>query len=543
MKTSNKILLGTLCFYFLISAAIVRYGLPLWLIDDEPPYILAALKMIQLKTLWPAAHLADFRPFLYYPPYLAYLYLPMFLMVIGLKYAVFKGGIGLFTYYIASHTEFFFVLARTFIVLWGALSILAIYTISKRLFKNPLAASLSSFFLGTSLIYLALSGTSRQWAPVANIYILMLFFLTYPNWSYRKRCFWSVLSIGLGVGISVITITGALFIFLWVYFCEKYSIAQILKDPFSYFCMFILILSGLLPVVIYPSALGFKGVITLFTHKSLMGLLISPIAFLQFVTLSEPILFGLFLLGIWWIFKEREPYAWPFFIFMVLYGITFFIFFSYEHRFSVSLIPFICILAGQGFVLLYEYTRNNFIFRKFILIILMVPVITALQLGYLSYKNDSRIIVKHWVETNLPAGSKVAVLAPQMRLTSDKEALEEQKNIDFNSWRKIDEAEHEIGSDTYKTFHALNLYTVDNPIFLAELPYYLKKNGYNYLVVAPYEYKMSDSLNSLIQGSRLVFSSGSSQKTYSLGQSNFLGSPWMFWKLQTFGPYIGVYKL
>ncbi|MEK9170042.1 MAG: hypothetical protein AAB674_00130, partial [Patescibacteria group bacterium] len=86
------ILVYILIFSFLVRLAGIGYGLPLWLIDDEPPFTLAALKMIQLKTLLPAFHMEEFKAFLYYPPYLSYLYLLPFSILLGVKYLFFSGG-------------------------------------------------------------------------------------------------------------------------------------------------------------------------------------------------------------------------------------------------------------------------------------------------------------------------------------------------------------------------------------------------------------------------------------------------------------------
>src|SRR3990167_7489085 len=94
------LLIYLLVFAFLVRIAGIGYGLPLWLIDDEPPFTLAALKMIQLKTLLPASHLEEFRTVLYYPPYLSYLYFLPFSILVGVKYLLFSGGQEQFIYYL-----------------------------------------------------------------------------------------------------------------------------------------------------------------------------------------------------------------------------------------------------------------------------------------------------------------------------------------------------------------------------------------------------------------------------------------------------------
>ena len=96
MKSLNKSLIFILALAFLARIVGISYGLPLWLVDDEPPFTLAALKMLQLKTLIPASQLADFKTVLYYPPYLSYLYLPFFAALVAIKLLLYDGPSALF---------------------------------------------------------------------------------------------------------------------------------------------------------------------------------------------------------------------------------------------------------------------------------------------------------------------------------------------------------------------------------------------------------------------------------------------------------------
>src|SRR3989344_2645647 len=64
IMSAKKWLLAILVFVFLARIVGVSYGLPLWLVDDETPFTLAALKMLQLKTLIPALQLAGNKIFI-----------------------------------------------------------------------------------------------------------------------------------------------------------------------------------------------------------------------------------------------------------------------------------------------------------------------------------------------------------------------------------------------------------------------------------------------------------------------------------------------
>src|SRR3989344_8430702 len=77
----------------LVRLAGITYGLPLWLVGDEPSLVFGALKMIELKTVLPVLHDDAFRGLFYYTPLLAYVYLLPFLGIIGLKGLFFLGSL------------------------------------------------------------------------------------------------------------------------------------------------------------------------------------------------------------------------------------------------------------------------------------------------------------------------------------------------------------------------------------------------------------------------------------------------------------------
>src|SRR3989344_4381755 len=124
---SHKILFMILVFAFAVRVAGVGYGLPLWLISDEPPFTLGALKMIELKTLIPKFHLGEFSSVLYYPPYISYFLLPVFSGILALKYLSFDGGRLSFINYIGADLSDYFLATRFLNILLAVFSIYLIY--------------------------------------------------------------------------------------------------------------------------------------------------------------------------------------------------------------------------------------------------------------------------------------------------------------------------------------------------------------------------------------------------------------------------------
>ena len=66
LNFQKKAVIVIIFLAFIIRIAGISYGLPLWLIDDEPPFVLGAIKMIQLRALIPAFHQSEFEKILYY---------------------------------------------------------------------------------------------------------------------------------------------------------------------------------------------------------------------------------------------------------------------------------------------------------------------------------------------------------------------------------------------------------------------------------------------------------------------------------------------
>ena len=545
--TPRFILALILIYSAVVRLAGIKYGLPLWLFDDEPPFALAALKMIQLKTLLPVLHLDEFRTILYYPPYLSYLYLLPFSVLLAVKYLFFHGGMGQFLYYLTSDLSHFFLTARFINVVLAVASVALIYSIAKNIFKNEFAGLLAAFLLGTSLFHILLSFTSRHWLPVSFLFILGLWFLTNPDLSFRKRHIFTILTAGVGMGVSTIMSLLMILIFYWYFFREKIKIKELLKEKYFYLAIFAFILLAVLPTVLYPRSQGFRADLTIYNSKSVWGLIQSPFGFLRPVALSEPILIAFAVIGLIFAFWKQQDLFWPLFLFIYTYSGIFYLFFRYEHRFTMGLFPLLVISAAYGILECYQGISNN-IFSKVLIFILLSPlVIFSLRLSHLAYHDDSRIHLRNWALENLPAGSKILVYARLTRLPSDKEAIREQAKIDTASLRKVDFAEENFSGRRDKSFHALNFYSVSNPEFYRGIKSYAASHSYQYLFMSqadffhqPENFKNFEELAN--SGKLLKFEEGA-EENYSLAISQLIGSPLNLFKIKEFGPPIGIYKL
>lgn len=536
------ILIYILAFAFLVRVAGIGYGLPLWLIDDEPPFTLAALKMIQLKTLLLPAHLEEFKTVLYYPPYLSYLYLTPFSILLGIKYLLFGGGMGQFINYLARDLSHFFLIARFLNVLMGVISVYLVYSVGKKIFKQEAVGLAAAFFLSTSLFHILMSANGRHWLPVSFFTVLVLWLLNL-DWEFPKNYFAAVLAVGIGMGFSPISVLLLALIASWYLFYERKSLAAMIKEKYFYLSLVVFGLLAILPGILYPQSFGFRGDVTIGGVKSIFGVVTSPFLFLKPVALSEPVLIFFAVLGLLFsVFYIRNLF-WTIFLFLYTYSAIFYLFFRYEERFALPLFPLLALLAAYGVGEIYKKI-NNRIFIPLLILILALPAVFSLRLSYLLYKNDSRNHLIEWTEANIPYSSKILVYARLTRLPATPEAIQEQRTIDSGSLRKVDLAEESFPKQP--SFHALNLYDVNNPGFFDNLEKYARDNHYQYLFFGGTDQRESDKLKKfqkLAEGIILLKSFGEFQEVYSPAIGQLTNSPFGLFKLKEFGPPVSIYKL
>jgi len=547
-KISYKyILIGLITFAFIIRFVGIKYGLPLWLIGDEPPFTLAALKMIELKSIIPVLHGEAFEPILYYSPYLSYIYLIPFTILLGIKYILFSGGIDLFKNFIIVDLSQFFILARIINVIFGTATVWLIYKIAKNIFKKEWVALFSSFFLASSVLHIHLSSVARDWVPAVFLFVLVMWILSKNNISFRKKYIWSGIISGLSFGISLISGFIMLFVLFWYLFYEKNNFFKVFKEKILYISLFIFLILSALAIAIYPFGFHLSGHNSIGAGQTFLGYLLNFVSFLKPVVVSEPILSIFALFGIIFSWKNFRGYFWSGIVFIFSYITIFYIMFHYEHRFTIYLFPIISIFAGYGLYILAKKIQNKTTAKIFIIVVLLVPFATSIRLEWLILRNDSRIQVREWVAENIKANSKIMVYAELTRFASTKEAHEEQKLIDPNSLRKIDEAEAYFDKNPHghTQFHTINLYSIKDNNFYKNLPEYIEKNNYQYFILDPF-YNITDEkklgFSDIIKNATFVKSFSQFQEIYSMRDGNF-GSPIELFKLKSFGPRIEVYKI
>jgi dolichyl-phosphate-mannose--protein O-mannosyl transferase len=204
MTKTTAILLSLLTLGFGLRMIGVNYGLPLWLVGDEPPFIIATLQMLKLQTLFPVLHPEIFNPILYFPPYLSYLYLIPFALVLGLQYLFHIRDIAILVSYITADPSSLFILARIISALAGTATILFVYKAGKHFFQNTYASLIGAIVVTMSASHALLSHWGRDWTLSIFLFALALALITdRTRPAPRRACIIALIS-GVGFGVSVI---------------------------------------------------------------------------------------------------------------------------------------------------------------------------------------------------------------------------------------------------------------------------------------------------------------------------------------------------
>jgi hypothetical protein len=530
-----------LIFAFGVRIAGIGYGLPLWLVGDEPPFTTAALKMLELRTILPTLHMEAFKSTLYFPPYLSYLYLLPFSVLIAIKYILFSGGFTEFKNYLISDLSGFFIIARSFSAVFGTITVYLIYRIAKNIFREERPALLSAAFLATSLLHVYLSTVARDWVLAVLMFTLVIFTLSHPDLSFRKRYLIGATLSGLAFGVSLIAGFPMIFMLLFYLFYERHSVIDVFKEKTLYAALFIFLALAGTSIAIYPYGFHFSSDNSIKVAKSFTSFLDSLVNFLRSDLISEPVLLGGAALGLGIAYFRRRDFFYVATLFIFTFATIFYWLYHYEHRYTIYLFPLLTILAGYGFSVALEKLNSKRLRVFFISLILLLPLTSTLNFDLLFFKNDSRIMARHYIENNLPTGTKVLVFAEMTRLASTATAIHEQASLDPSSLRQIDHAEASLAAPRAESFHALNLYSVKNDNFYEHIADYARQNHYEYLLIDPYFSGFGD-LRPLLSHSMLLATFGE-HGGEEIPRDGHFGYFTNLFTMKEFGPRIEIYKL
>ncbi len=555
MKPKN-ILFLILGAAFLVRILGINYGLPLWLVDDEPPFVFGALKMLELKTLIPALHSDAFKAALYYPPFLSYFYLIPFSVFLGIKYLFIGGGLETFKNIIVSDPSGLFLIARFLTAILGTVTVWLVYKISKNIFKSEAAALLSAGFLAFGFMHVNFSHWGRHWIPVAFMFSLVMYVLSREDISPKRKYLMASLIAGIGAGVNYQAAISVVFILLWFIFCDRLLSTKIFREKWIYASVGLFVGSILLAYFLYPTGLvvGEKNIIG--PVRNLSGFLEGYVFHATNLFYNDPAILLFIVIGLILSFFYNRKYFWVAGGFIFSYIAVFYILVFHVDRYILMLFPLFAITAGYG---LFELWQKISIKLRFLVVGLgMISFIFSIAMivkfDWLLLKNDTRIQAINRIESSIPNGSKMAVLGRLMRMPTVPEEIKELEKIDKGALRQVDFAELALAKK--ERFRVLNLSNVNFGEFSGKIKEYLTKNNYEYFIVE------NSLLNKKIisdigrTGTVIKIFNGFIDQSGDIvnwfgggGQNSYDTIPWfiggwkkMFW-LKNNGPQIIIFKL
>lgn len=541
-----------LLFAFLLRVVGIGYGLPLTVVADETPFTFAALKMLQLKTLVPALHPEAFQAILPYPPYLSYMLLLPFTLILSVQYLLWsaplettslmgQGSAELFQAHLVSDLSAFFLTARLVNVVFGTLSVFLVYRIAQTLFRSRIAAITASFLLATSILHIALSMTGRNWIPVSFVFLLIFYVLT-RQWTLQRRHLLTFAIAGIAMGISSLSAFFCVFIILHYVLFDARSFKNVMSDlPRMVFGALIFVGLAIIPSFLYRSGNAFLGAITLFEQKSLGEFFLSPWSALSLVAYSEPVLSGAFVLGLGMLSFSYRRLSALFALWTLFYIAVFYFLFRFDARFLLPLLPLFALAGGYAIAQMWNQRT-----KIFILIMLMLPLGVALPVSFLSMQGDTRDHARSWVLEHLTAEDKILVFSSAMHIPTQKAAVAELRAIDATTIRSINEADEVI--DRIDAPYALNnLTSITNKEFIKDLPRHAKQHQYAYVLLEPRSLvmfpEMAEAFAVITKDAEIVQEFKGLGDSTSIFNSAFLEPFPVLFSGKSFGPDILIYRL
>ena len=543
MNKTKIILIIILAASFWVRIFGINYGLPLWVVPDEPGSVFGALKMIELKSLIPANHIGEFLNVLYYPPFISYLYIIPFSFLLGLKFLFAGVSITEFKDFVMLDLSWFFIIARLFSVIIGTTTVWLVYKISKNIFEKEAPSLLSAGFLSLALLHVSFSHWTRHWVWATFLLTLIIYLLSKKDFSPKKKYLLSSLIAGIGMGINYQIGLSTFFMIFWFFFYDKLQFRKILKERWPYAAIGAFLGLFILTLYLYPATTGARD---LFADGKI-SFLDGFIFYFKNLLKTEPTFLLFAIVGYVISYYYHKKFFYTFSSFVIFYIALFDLIYLNNGRYILMLYPVFAIVAGYGAFKAYEIASSNIKPYVFSLISITFVFMAAnvIKFDYLLVKNDTRKQTLDWAMKNLPEGSKVIVAAPLTRFPSTFDAIKEQESIDAFSLRNIDRAETGIDQNKRKgkKFHALNLYTVRESWFAKNLENYIKKEKYQYFIYNPVLLeKKNIPLSLYSQGTTLKTFKGFDDEKLDMVEDNGGGIKNIY-NLKNSGPTIIVKKL
>lgn len=519
----------------------VLYGLPLHLIGDEESMVGGALKMLELRTLIPSLHPAEFD-FFYYPPIISYLIITLSIPLIFWQWMAHGFSVLAVEDYFALQSESLFLAARLISVAGGVATIIVVYALGRLLYERRVALAASGF-LAVSFLFVNAAHWSRHWMLATLIGYLTGYAAVRLVKRQDIRWWWPALLAAVGVGVSYISLyaAGVAAIYLFIHWRDIKQFWRFFAGSTAVFfavsSMFVLLnLNEITKLVGSEDGTGTVA-------KSLPGLWSVIMFALGVLWRQESVLFVLAILGI--IFAARYLKQNICLALACLgYFVVLYLLFHIELRYVYFIMPALALMVGTLVDLI--FSRKWPLAASAVVLCFALALVTVGRYDWLLTQTDTRLQALEWIGQEARE-SDMIWSSRSLYLPRTRQALEREKN-----YANLRAPERYLDDNFDRLYNAgsklanytnLHFWSADNT--LDDLNRYVVEFHPTYFVLEYSDISDLDAKDySLMAGSRLVreFRQSSLDNNYDL-PGNFTAPNNIFWHLERLGPTIRIYEL
>ncbi len=588
---------------FILSIIGIWHALPMHVVGDEEALIGGALKMIELKTLIPSLHPADFAS-LYYPPLISYLILIVITPIVLVKWVLLGFSVSGLQDYFALNQNGIWIAARLLSALFAAGTVAVVYHIAKRMFSEKIAW-LSSVFLITSFFHVVVSHWVRHWTfTTFFVYATILssivipdlirnpetnnqnkkdsvfsFFFSFLDSRFRgndgRERSWFILFLpgilgGLGFGISYIGSLGFFVGITYIWFKRKDVLRQAQDDKMSgrviwgnvvVFAVFSLIFTLLNIQEVYRMISPIDG--SLSDPKTFTGLIGTMRDIGMILIRQEIALVVLASLGI--VLGTRYRTMAGFIaVWLVVYAALIYGAFHLELRYVYLMIPAFCLLVGLFFESVWNTVSARWVKIVFVCLVFVWPAVSVARYEQLLLTHDTREQAVEWIQENIQPNEPFVMSSETMIVPRTNDAIEKDqamgrvraseryKLMEHGTWNIEQEkipfkppfvsGEEKGGGDEFQYY---NMHFWLDDLGQGEIDQFIQQTQPIYFIVDYWaEDKLNDREQRLIQRGTLVqrFQQSTMNTNYDIN-GNFSAFNDILFMLDRFGPIVEVYRL
>lgn len=558
----NRWLALILVCAFLIRVLGIGYGLPFHFFGDEEALVFGALKMMELKTILPVFHWEVFKPLLYYPPFLSYIYVLVFIPVLGIKYVLLgMPSMDVLKNTLIADPSVFWYASRFLNVCFSVVNVYLVYRIAYILFKNQRAALFSALFLAVSFIDVNVAFTARHWTATLFFSLSSLWCTLNALYNPDRAKYYSIaaglllgISFGMGYLVFFLPVIGCLYLF-W----GTQSRTQIINNVFYFGSSFLTL--GLLAITLHPQP--FIQQVLVHTYAP-PGVIKSVPVFLQYYAgvlwNYETVLLVFSLIGLVVLYRMQRKLFCIFLAFYAIVGTIMYVFLWNIPRYLTPLLPIFAMSAGYG---VWYVVEQGKLYSKYIMGIFIAGFIIyyGLLFGrftYLLLQTDTRIAATQWLGS-LAETDSVMVYSGGVRPTPSLSAAEAQVTLAPGSLRSAETVY--LKGILPKPEQAVNVFPLffiqDSAIQNTLIEWAVTRYSGNHYVVTDSWTEPSESQKKMVEnailinefiGSDALAGSDSPDGTGALfigGEAHTVTAfiPWVLFKINQLGPHIYIYKL